>query len=222
MTTLPSTEVIETTAVAHRKPSMFDLEPDAQIEYAAKIANSLVKVIEKQHLYTNIQGRKYVKVEGWEVLGTFLGVLPRERHVTELPDGSYEAFVDLVRSSDGIVVGGASAICGVDEKRWSGADRYARRSMAITRAVGKAYRTCFSWIISLAGYEVTPAEEIPAPEEIYAATDKQKRALAKIAGDMGIQEKAALKELSDEMIKKRVRMPDLAAGISSYVATFEA
>lgn len=32
--------------------------------------------------------------------------------------------------------------------------------MALTRAVGKAFRLCFSWVIKLAGYESCPAEEI--------------------------------------------------------------
>jgi hypothetical protein len=32
--------------------------------------------------------------------------------------------------------------------------------MAVTRATGKAYRLAFSWIMNLAGYEVTPAEEM--------------------------------------------------------------
>ena len=36
--------------------------------------------------------------------------------------------------------------------------------MAVTRATGKAYRLGFSWIIKLAGYEATPAEEIPQEE----------------------------------------------------------
>lgn len=143
------------------KRSLFDLEPEDQIIYASKIATSLTVVIEKQQLFSIISGRKYVKVEGWELLGTFLGILPRERSITEHLDGSFEAAFDLVRQSDGTVVGGASALCGMDEKRWGSADRYARRSMAATRAVGKAYRTSFSWIISLAGYCPTPEEEMP-------------------------------------------------------------
>lgn len=168
-------------AVAHpAKRSLFDLEPDAQIEYAAKIATSLTRVIEKQVLYSNISGRKYVKVEGWELLGTFLGILPKEREVKELADGSFEASVDLLRASDGVVVGGASALCGMDESRWSKADRYARRSMAITRAVGKAYRSSFSWIISLAGYEPTPAEEMPKDIEIPFAPPTKKEAKGSI------------------------------------------
>ena len=33
--------------------------------------------------------------------------------------------------------------------------------MAITRATGKAFRLNYSWIMALAGYEPTPAEEMP-------------------------------------------------------------
>lgn len=207
-------EAVTDVAVVDHKPnqvqraSFFNMEPENQIAYAARIATTLAKVISDQGLFTNIQGRKYVKVEGWEVLGSFLGVLPKERMVTELADGSYEAYVDLVRSTDGITVGGASAICGVDEKRWGTADRYARRSMAVTRAVGKAYRTSFSWIISLAGYQPTPAEEMPTIEETktvtpkpekYTATEAQNTVLKQYA-----QEAGAYKGIDDADAKSKV------------------
>ena len=78
-----------------------------------------------------------------------------------ITDGSYEAKVDLILIATGKVIGGASALCGMDEKRWVKADRYARRSMAITRATGKAYRLAFAWIVAMAGYEPTNAEEMP-------------------------------------------------------------
>lgn len=218
-----SRETITDVAVIDNKPnqaqrtSFFNMEPENQIAYAARIATTLTKVIQDQGLFTNIQGRKYVKVEGWEVLGSFLGVLPRERTVNELSDGSYEAFVDLVRSSDGIVIGGASAICGADEKRWGSADRYARRSMAITRAVGKAYRTSFSWIISLAGYQPTPAEEMPQQEDNYIEAPEQKKVLAKYAGEAGVTDKAALQEISSAV--KGKAMSALRDAVKKYVET---
>ena len=56
--------------------------------------------------------------------------------------------------------GGASALCGMDEPKWASKPDYARRSMAVTRATGKAYRLGFSWIMELAGYASTPAEEM--------------------------------------------------------------
>lgn len=158
------TEHVETTALEvqpSRKVSIFDMTPTKQTEVAAEMATALRDIIRKQGLYSNIQGKEYVKVEGWTTLGMFLGILPRESRVTEHDDGSYEAYVDLVRAADGIVIGGASALCSVQEKRWSNAEKYSRRSMAVTRATGKAYRLAFSWIVTLAGYEPTPSEEIP-------------------------------------------------------------
>lgn len=39
------------------------------------------------------------------------------------------------------------------------------RSMAVTRATGKAFRLGFSWVMVMAGYSPTPAEEMPPENE---------------------------------------------------------
>lgn len=161
--------------------SFFEMEPAQQVAEATKIANVLKDVIKKQGLCQRIGNKDYVKVDAWILLGNFLGVLPREVSNDEHQDGSFEARVDLVRTSNGIVVGGASALCGMDEKKWSGSDKYARRSMAATRAIGKAYRSSFSWIINLAGYEPTPAEEMPGNHS-HADHDKKSDAGSRNAG----------------------------------------
>jgi hypothetical protein len=87
-----------------------------------------------------------------------LGCVAREVSTIE-DNGVYIAIVELVRMSDGACISRASAECG-EEKPWNTRAKYARRSMAQTRATGKACRLAFSWIMSLAGYEVTPAEEM--------------------------------------------------------------
>ena len=51
------------------------------------------------------------------------------------------------------------------ERRWNNADEYAVRSMAVTRATGKACRLSFSPIMALAGKATTPAEEMPEEPE---------------------------------------------------------
>ena len=79
-------------------------------------------------------------------------------------DGHYEAVVELVTLADQKIVSRGSAECGgPDETMWQRRTPHARRSMAATRATGKAARLAFSWIVKLAGYEPTPAEEMPAP-----------------------------------------------------------
>lgn len=134
--------------------------PSEVIKRASAVARELANVINDRKLYKVINGRKFVQVEGWSTLGAMLGILPRERQVAKF-EGGWEAYVELVRASDGVIIGGASAICTRDEKNWGKRDEYAVRSMAITRATGKAFRLGFSWIMTLAGYEVTPAEEMP-------------------------------------------------------------
>lgn len=138
--------------------------PAAVVAQATDVASELARIIDSRKLYTAIQGRKYVRVEGWSTCGAMLGIVPREVSVTEA-EGEYTATVELVRGSDGAVIGRASAICGMDEPTWGKRPRYARRSMAVTRATSKAFRLCLSWIVSLAGYEVTPAEEMPEESE---------------------------------------------------------
>lgn len=137
--------------------------PAAVIREASGIAEQLAEIVNSRKLYSTISGRKYVKVEGWTTLGAMLGVLPREVETHPIDNG-YESTVELVRASDGAVVGRGSAICTRGERNWAKRDDYAVRSMAITRATGKAYRLGFSWVMALAGYEPTPAEEMDSIE----------------------------------------------------------
>ena len=137
-----------------------DLEPDAMIVRVTKIANILKSVIEQQKMFFKFGEKKHVTIDGWNTLGSLLSILPAENSVKKI-EGGYEAKVDLINKNSGIIVGSASAICLRSERNWEKRDDYAIRSMAVTRATGKAYRLAFSWIVTLAGYEPTPAEEMP-------------------------------------------------------------
>jgi len=145
------------------------MRPEEVIERASQIATQLAKIIKDRQLSTRIRDKDHVRVEGWTTLGAVLGVIPRERNTVRTEQG-FESYVELIRTSDGVVVGGASAICSWAEPRWSKADDYAVRSMAITRATGKAYRLGFSWIMVLAGYSPTPAEEM---DQVIEGTVKE-------------------------------------------------
>lgn len=147
-------------------------DPEATIEKATRHAKALASVIENQKLYTDIQGKKHVRVEGWTLLGSMLGVFPvmikcepvmvRDRTDpagTSMVEG-YEAVVEAVTFS-GAVVGRAKAYCLRNERRWKSADDYAVASMAQTRATSKSLRNPLGFIMQLAGYNPTPAEEIP-------------------------------------------------------------
>lgn len=138
--------------------------PKELVRVATEAADALAGLIKAKKLFSNIQGKEYVKVEGWTTLATMMGCLPREVSVTRDDKGTYTATVELVRMSDGAVLTRASAECGMDEKTWAGRADYARRSMAATRATSKACRLAFSWVMVLAGYDATPSEEIPESE----------------------------------------------------------
>ena len=152
--------------------------PAALVAGAAELAGQLAIVINRQNLATVIKGKRFVNVEGWTTLATMLGVTAREVSTVE-QDGIYTATVELVRMSDQAVISKASAECGSPDELdkhgkpiWSNRPRYARRSMAQTRAVRKACRLAFSWIMSLAGYEVTPAEEMTPIVEAEQAQER--------------------------------------------------
>lgn len=132
------------------------------IARATELATALKDVVERQNLYSVISGKKFPKVEAWMTIGRMDNVVARE---AEAPirhdDDSFEAFVELVRLSDGMVIGRASALCGTsDDKPWNTRALPARRAMAVTRATSRAFRQQYSWVMALAGYEPTPAEEM--------------------------------------------------------------
>lgn len=162
------TDLVQQNESAH----ILNAPPKVMVEQVTQMADVLKDVIDKQKMYNDISGKKYVKAEGWSTLGTMLGILPQEKEVKKIENG-YEAYINLV-NKNGVIIGGASNICTREEKRWKHADDYAVRSMAITRATGKAYRLSFAWIMQMAGYQTTPSEEMPEEDKSFDKKNKKK------------------------------------------------
>lgn len=162
-------EVIEGTALeryapAPPPPALFGTtDPVEVVQRAAGVADALKDVIVQRNLYSNIQGRNHIKVEGWQLLGSMLGVTAICVATEQVEDG-WKATVEA-RTVDGRVVGRADALCTKQENRWRTADDYARLSMAQTRATSKALKGPLGFVISMAGYATTPAEEMPSEPE---------------------------------------------------------
>lgn len=143
-----------------------DYSFDDKIGVATKVATSLKHVIQTQGLAVQIgkgDNNTYVTAEGWETLGTMLGCTPYVEEVIplEVPGKNkayfaYKATVSI-RQGDQIL----SRASAMAERNNMQSDRPSVYSMAQTRALGKAYRMAFSWIIKMAGYQPTPAEEMP-------------------------------------------------------------
>lgn len=163
MSEVVDAEVVEEGQELVHQPSAALFKTDDPVEVVSKateVANALTNVIEGKKLYQQIQGKKHILVDGWQLLGGMLGVTA-VCVATEPVDGGYKATVEA-RTADGRVVGRADALCTKHEKRgpWKGADDYARLSMAQTRATSKALKGPLGFVVSLAGYAPTPAEEM--------------------------------------------------------------
>lgn len=135
-------------------------EPVAIIERATSVATALKSVITKQGLISKISGKEYPKCEAWTLLGTMLGVFP-VLCWTKQVEGGWEARVEA-KTRDGAIVGAAEAQCLHSERNWKDRDDFALRSMAQTRATAKCLRMPLGFVMTLAGYEPTPAEEMVA------------------------------------------------------------
>ncbi len=148
-------------------------DPTAVVEAATLAAAPLADVIRKQGLIVKIGQGEHVLVDGWTLLGSMLGVFPIVVSTTQLENG-WEATVEA-RTLAGAIVGRGDSMCLRSEQRWAKADEYAIRSMAQTRATSRALKGPLGFVMKLAGFESTPAEEMtaemktPAPKKDKAA-----------------------------------------------------
>jgi hypothetical protein len=237
-------------------------DPVQVLEQAERVADALKRMLSAKGLTVDIQGREHVRVEGWTTLGSMLGVVPvvvwsrpipgteRTFKRSERVDGNWreverhgndwEARVEA-RTLDGRIIGAAEATCSRDEGTWEQRDDYALRSMAQTRATSKALRGPLGFVVTLAGYDATPAEEMPrdgadrgsAPR---AASEKQLSYVASLAGKnrpladawaqhvgVPLQGPMSSSQASNliEGIKSRTQPPTGQSDVSSDPAGFE-
>ena len=136
------------------------------------LAKDLAKFIKDNKLTTNVQGKEFVNVEGWQYAGSRLGIVPIVEHVINVSNEQelkYQAKVTLWDMRHQTTVGAGFAVCSNKESGKKFYQEFAIMSMAQTRAIGKAYRNCLAWIIRAAGYEPTPAEEMDYNTNAQAA-----------------------------------------------------
>ena len=201
------------TALAVRPPDSVSLfrtdDPQEVVKRATSVATALRDVIEKQGLMSSIQGKKYPKCEAWTLCGTMLGIFPVlcwSRPV----EGGWEARVEA-KTRGGEIVGAAEAECLRAERNWSTRDDFALRSMAQTRATAKALRMPLGFIMTLAGYEATPVEEMPHENGAQQKPPEQKPKAAAATAQPAQQElknanPAATQIQKDRMLAELVRV----------------
>lgn len=127
---------------------------------------------------------EHITVPLWRTLGALLprSITATTESTEQLPNG-FRARA-AVRTLDGTVLGYADAECTRAELQWSRAPSNAVMSMAQTRAQGKAFRSVLDFLVVLAGFNPTPAEEMPkdpepapdpAPNQSYEPHEPRKK-----------------------------------------------
>lgn len=138
---------------------------------ATDVAGVCRDIVSKTAL--SIQGRKYVRVEGWMSIATAHGCMASAGPV-ERVDGGFRCMAEIRRITDSAVLCTGEGFVGEDEATWFGGvspggknlpkrPDYAIRAMTQTRAISRACRTAFSHVVVLmdSGLSTTPAEEVP-------------------------------------------------------------
>ena len=185
------------------KPSYSIINKDSMLQ----LATELSKLIKEKKLSSNIQGKEFVNVEGWQFCGASLGLMPIITSTQDLSNETaikYMATCEVRNITTGQLVATGIALCSNAEKTKRFFDEYAILSMAQTRAIGKAYRNLLAWLMKAAGFEATPAEEMDfARDEVPA---KKPKVVEVVAEEMPVEvdRDAIIKD-----IQAAARMKDL-------------
>ena len=110
----------------------------------------------------------YITVAGVTLVAATFGYHVREvgaRRIDVDGVGAWEATSEVVRASDGMVLGRGSAICMDDEKGWEKRPQFARRAMASTRSAGRALRLFFGHAFTMLGENVATVTREEMPED---------------------------------------------------------
>lgn len=154
--------------------AVIDVKPEAHAlvasEYHRRATDvaGLVKAIVLGKA-VQIGPRKYVPVDAYQAIANAMGCVASARDVKRI-EGGYTAVGEVRRISDMAVLAEGEGFVGDDEPKWKNGPEYARRSMVQTRAIGRACRAAFAFVVPMIdlGLSSTPAEEmdgIPAGSE---------------------------------------------------------
>jgi len=149
---------MENTQLAVSSGTAHQISPTRQASDVAGVCKEIALTTAQ-----NIQGRKYIRVEGWQSIANAYGCVASAKDVERTETG-FRAIGQVRRMDTGIVIAEAEGFVGDDERTWNKRDEYAKRAMAQTRAISRACRSAFAFVVTYmdAGLETTPAEEVPS------------------------------------------------------------
>lgn len=190
---------MSTEIVVSESPDMMMQTLDAAgiVSQASQVAGLLTNILRDQKLVANISGREHVMVEGWTMLAAMMNHSVGTTGTEPVTIDGHAGFQThaTVYDRHGNVVGSADGICTRGERSWAKRDDYALAGMAQTRAVSRALRQRFGFVIRLAGYESTPAEEMGY--EPPSISKEQQDALFKIVKENQIPAEEAKRVIKE-------------------------
>ena len=192
--------------------------PEAVLVEAQQAAAALQKRIANKKKPVIFNGEQYIENDDWQMLSHFFGYSPKIESTEFVQYGDVQGFkavAVLLNERTGLVVGRGEALCLDEEDNWGTRTKYEWQeqprggrkkvavgevitplfqlaSMAQTRACNKAMSNKLKWVVSLAGYATTPAEDMHdatlAPEkekapELPAEIKKKEPASATVAAN---------------------------------------
>jgi hypothetical protein len=172
--------------------------PVKVLEEARGAAKALKDVVSKKNKPVILNGEQYLEFEDWQTLGRFYGVTAKVISTAHIDYGRAQGFEAkaIALRLDGTEISAAEAMCLSDEPNWRGKPLFQLRSMAQTRACAKALRNVLAWVVVLAGYKPTPAEEMTggksAAPSVKLISEGQKKFLLTKAKAKTVAEKDIL------------------------------
>ncbi len=158
------------------------IQQKEQLKNAAALAQDVAKIVKENGLSKRFGSspKEHVFVEGWLTISRVNNEAPHSKVEAVEHHGDYEVIKARawITDASGSVVSEADGYCSNEEANWRGKPFYARASMAQTRAIGKAMRLRHAWVMVMAGFSPTPAEEMdgvdtaPAPAPAKPAAKK--------------------------------------------------
>ena len=134
-------------------------------------AKVLIRVVEEKKLYAVIKDKKYLEFEAWQLIGTFDHARADTDDVAPIERGGeiigYICHAKVIK--DGVRIGGATQMCGLDAYPCQGKEGSAKDNAAIstaqTWAASKAFRMLYSAVAILGGFGGATAEEMRHGEQ---------------------------------------------------------
>ena len=172
-------------------------DPKQMLKQATSVAEVLMDVVKDKKLSIMVGRSEHIYVSAWQFLAHFYGISAKITDVRPVIDeltgaAGFEATADALLIASGQVISSGRAMCLNNEDNWCVRPKYEYKdgarnqigevrvpsfqlaSMAQTRAIGKVLSNVLRFVVAIAGYETTPAEEMTGDEHDQRRPDERK------------------------------------------------